>query len=67
MTKRMNLPRFLFQHKIAAYEDILAANQLLPDDLHLYECVIRDFCSVGLLFKPLFIEQMKLVKKFEMH
>ncbi|QWH77290.1 terminase large subunit [Bacillus mycoides] len=58
MTKRMNMPQSAFQHKIATYEDILATDQPLPDDLHLYECVagldyaeLRDFCSVGLLFK----------------
>lgn len=58
MTKRMNIPKQLFQHKIATYEDILATDQELPDDLHLYECIggvdyaeLRDFCSVGLLFK----------------
>ncbi|PFJ19034.1 terminase [Bacillus cereus] len=58
MTKRMNIPKQLFQHKIASYDDILATDQELPDDLHLYECIggvdyaeLRDFCSVGLLFK----------------
>ncbi|MGE6615748.1 terminase large subunit domain-containing protein [Bacillus mycoides] len=58
MTKRMNVPRSQFQHKIATYEDILATDQPLPADLHQYECVggvdyaeLRDFCSVGLLFK----------------
>ncbi|MEI4680032.1 terminase large subunit, partial [Bacillus cereus] len=58
MTKRMNIPKQLFQHKIATYEDILATDQPLPDDLHKYECIggvdyaeLRDFCSVGLLFK----------------
>ncbi|WP_372588303.1 terminase TerL endonuclease subunit [Bacillus cereus] len=58
LTKRMNIPKQLFQHKIATYEDLLATDQELPDDLHLYECIggvdyaeLRDFCSVGLLFK----------------
>lgn len=58
MTKRMNIPKQLFQHKIATYEDLLATDQPLPDDLHKYECIggvdyaeLRDFCSVGLLFK----------------
>jgi len=58
MTKRMNIPRALSQHKIATYEDILATDQPLPDNLSDYECVggvdyaeLRDFCSVGLLFK----------------
>ncbi len=57
MTKRMNLPHRDEAHEVAAWEDILATNQEIPN-LENYTAVggidfaeIRDFCAVGLLFK----------------
>lgn len=57
MTKRMNCPMEDTRTAVATYEDILATEQEFPD-LSGYECIgaidfaeIRDFCSVGALFK----------------
>lgn len=57
MTKRMNSPMEDTRKAVATYEDILATNQPFPD-LTGYEGIgavdfaqIRDFCSVGGLFK----------------
>jgi phage terminase large subunit-like protein len=57
MTKRMNSPMEDTRKAVATYEDILATNKTFPD-LSGYECIgavdfaqIRDFCSVGGLFK----------------
>ncbi|HFJ9375120.1 TPA: terminase TerL endonuclease subunit [Bacillus nitratireducens] len=58
MTKRMNLPMEDVLKEVATYEDRLATEQALPENLQGMECIgavdfaqIRDFCSVGLLFK----------------
>lgn len=58
MTKRMNIPVENAQKEVATYEDRLATNQPIPDDLNGVEAVggvdfadVRDFCSVGVLFK----------------
>lgn len=58
MTKRMNCPVEDVRKVVATYEDILATNKPLPDDLKGIEAIggvdfadVRDFCSVGLLFK----------------
>ncbi|MGG3943379.1 terminase TerL endonuclease subunit [Peribacillus psychrosaccharolyticus] len=57
MTKRMNSPMEDTRKSVATYEDILATNKPVPD-LKGFECIgavdfaqIRDFCSVGGLFK----------------
>lgn len=57
MTKRMNCPVEDTRKEIATYEDRLATDQPFPD-FEGYECIgavdfaqIRDFCSVGALFK----------------
>ncbi|QQV54206.1 terminase large subunit [Staphylococcus sp. 11-B-312] len=57
MTKRMNLPEVDLSLSIAQWEDILATNKRIPPLDH-HTCVggldfadIRDFASVGLLFK----------------
>ncbi len=57
MTKRMNSPVEDTRKEVATYEDRLATDQSFPD-FEGYECIgavdfaqIRDFCSVGLLFK----------------
>lgn len=58
MTKRMNRPIEDVRRVVATYEDILATNQPLPEDLKGITAIagvdfsdIRDFTSVGLLFK----------------
>lgn len=58
MTKRMNSPIEDVRSVVATYEDILATNQPLPKDVKGIDAVggvdfadVRDFCSVGLLFK----------------
>ena len=57
LTKRMNLPYRQEAKEVASWEEILATNQPIPD-LTGCECIgavdftsLRDFCSVGLLFK----------------
>lgn len=57
MTKRMNCPMEDTRKEVATYEDRLATNQPMPEETG-FECIgavdfaqIRDFCSVGLLFK----------------
>ncbi|TDM35200.1 terminase large subunit [Macrococcoides canis] len=57
MTKRMNLPEVDLEKVIAPWEEILATNRPIPD-LRGRPCVggldfanIRDFASVGLLFR----------------
>lgn len=56
-TKRMNLPKQDKAKAVASWEEIKATNQAIPD-LAGNECIgaidfsdLRDFCSVGLLFK----------------
>ncbi len=58
MTKRMNLPVEDTRKEVATYEERLATEQPFPDDIQGIECIgavdfaqIRDFCSVGILFK----------------
>ncbi|WP_153123268.1 terminase TerL endonuclease subunit [Peribacillus tepidiphilus] len=58
MTKRMNCPVDDVRKEVATYEERLATNQPLPENLKGIEAIgavdfaqIRDFCSVGLLFK----------------
>ncbi|WP_438285273.1 terminase TerL endonuclease subunit [Bacillus cereus] len=58
MTKRMNRPVADSRREVATYEDRLATNQPFPDNLKGMDAVggidfadVRDFCSVGLLFK----------------
>nr|WP_077914216.1 terminase TerL endonuclease subunit [Listeria fleischmannii] len=58
LTKRMNFPIELVKHQVATYEDVLATDQPLPDDLNGVTAIagvdfadVRDFCTVGLLFK----------------
>ena len=57
MTKRMNCPMEDTRKEVATYEDRLATNQPMPEQTG-FECIgavdfaqIRDFCSVGILFK----------------
>lgn len=57
MTKRMNIPHQDETRVVAAWEDILATNQKIPE-LEGESCIggldyasVRDFCGVGLLFK----------------
>ncbi|WP_010271371.1 terminase TerL endonuclease subunit [Paenibacillus senegalensis] len=57
MTKRMNLPLTDLEKSVAKWEEIAGTNQPLPD-LEGQECIgcldfaqIRDFASVGLVFK----------------
>lgn len=57
MTKRMNLPEVDLEKVIAPWEEILATNRPMPD-LSYQQCIggldfanIRDFASVGLLFR----------------
>lgn len=58
-TKRMNLPKENTFTAVAPWEKILATNQEIPyEELEGLECIgavdyasVRDFCSVGLLFK----------------
>lgn len=58
MTKRMNCPVEDTRKVVATYEDVLATNKPLPNKLKGISAVggvdfadVRDFCSVGLLFK----------------
>lgn len=58
MTKRMNRPVEDVRKVVATYEDILATNKPIPTDLKGITAIggvdfadVRDFCSVGLLFK----------------
>ncbi|GIN86968.1 terminase [Heyndrickxia sporothermodurans] len=58
MTKRMGCPQSDVRKEVATYEDRLATDQPLPTNLKGMEAIggvdfadIRDFCSVGLLFK----------------
>lgn len=58
MTKRMNLPQEDVRKEVATYADRLATDQPLPDDMQGITAIggvdfadMRDFCSVGLLFK----------------
>ncbi|WP_337970144.1 terminase TerL endonuclease subunit [Virgibacillus salexigens] len=58
MTKRMNRPQEDVRKEVATYEDRLATDQPIPDDIKGIQAVggvdfadVRDFCSVGLLFK----------------
>jgi len=58
MTKRMNRPQEDVRREVATYEDRLATNQPLPEKLQGLSAIggvdfadVRDFCSVGLLFK----------------
>lgn len=58
MTKRMNCPVEDVRKVVATYEDILATNKPLPKELKGIDAIggvdfadVRDFCSVGLLFK----------------
>ena len=54
----MNLPVEDTRKEVATYEERLATEQPFPDDIQGIECIgavdfaqIRDFCSVGILFK----------------
>ncbi|WP_188453789.1 terminase TerL endonuclease subunit [Virgibacillus oceani] len=58
MTKRMNSPQEDTRKEVATYEDRLATDKQLPEGLEGVEAIggvdfadVRDFCSVGLLFK----------------
>ncbi|UOE96067.1 terminase TerL endonuclease subunit [Alkalihalobacillus sp. LMS39] len=58
MTKRMNLPVEDARKEVATYEERLATEKPFPEELKGIEAIgavdfaqIRDFCSVGLLFK----------------
>lgn len=58
MTKRMNRPQMDVRSEVATYEDRLATDQPLPQQLKGMEAIggtdfadVRDFCSVGALFK----------------
>lgn len=58
MTKRMNVPVEDVRREVATYEDRLATNQPFPEQLQGMDAIggidfadVRDFCSVGLLFK----------------
>lgn len=58
MTKRMNRPQEDVRREVATYEDRLATDQPLPESLKGLDAIggvdfadVRDFCSVGLLFK----------------
>lgn len=58
MTKRMNRPQEDVRKEVATYEDRLATNQPIPEDIKGVQAIggvdfadVRDFCSVGLLFK----------------
>lgn len=57
LTKRMNIPFVSVAKSVATWDEILATNQVIPD-LTNESCIgsvdfsdLRDFCSVGLLFK----------------
>lgn len=58
MTKRMNSPVEDVRKVVATYEDVLETNQPMPDNVKGLSAIggvdfadVRDFCSVGLLFK----------------
>ncbi|WBX80130.1 terminase large subunit [Virgibacillus salarius] len=58
MTKRMNRPQEDVRKEVATYEDRLATEQQIPVDIKGIQAIggvdfadVRDFCSVGLLFK----------------
>jgi len=58
MTKRMNRPQVDTRKEVASYEDRLATGLPMPTDIEGVEAIggvdfadVRDFCSVGLLFK----------------
>jgi phage terminase large subunit-like protein len=58
MTKRMNSPLEDVRREVATYKDRLATDQPLPDNMQGLYAIggvdfadVRDFCSVGLLFK----------------
>lgn len=58
MTKRMNRPVEDVRKVVATYDDVLATNRPLPENLKGITAIagidfadVRDFCSVGLLFK----------------
>ncbi|PES77639.1 terminase [Bacillus cereus] len=58
MTKRMNRPQSDSRREVATYEDRLATDKPFPENLKGIDAVggidfadVRDFCSVGLLFK----------------
>ncbi|WP_373285950.1 terminase TerL endonuclease subunit [Pontibacillus salipaludis] len=58
MTKRMNRPQEDIRKEVATYEDRLATDQPMPEEYEGVDAVggvdfadVRDFCSVGLLFK----------------
>lgn len=58
MTKRMNRPIEDVRRVVATYEDILATNKPFPEEMKGITAIagvdfadVRDFCSVGLLFK----------------
>ncbi|TGB04698.1 terminase TerL endonuclease subunit [Halobacillus salinus] len=58
MTKRMNCPQEDVRKEVATYEDRLATDQSFPDEVEGFPALgaldyadIRDFCSVGIMFK----------------
>ncbi|GAF63654.1 terminase [Bacillus sp. TS-2] len=58
MTKRMNIPQADVKREVASYEDRLATDKPIPEDLKGIEAIggvdfadVRDFCSVGVFFK----------------
>lgn len=57
MTKRMNLPQEDVRKEVATYKDRLATDQEIPELTNIESvggvdyAQVRDFCSVGLLFK----------------
>lgn len=58
LTKRMNCPVDDTRKEVASYKEVLATNQPIPEDIKGIEAIggldyaqIRDFCSVGLLFR----------------
>ncbi|WP_370629689.1 terminase TerL endonuclease subunit, partial [Fictibacillus sp. 5RED26] len=58
MTKRMNFPVEDARKEVATYEERLATDQPFPEDVQGLDAIgaidfaqIRDFCSVGVLFK----------------
>ena len=57
LTKRMNIPFVSVERCVATWDEILATNQTMPN-LENESCIgsvdfsdLRDFCSVGMLFK----------------
>ncbi|WLR44472.1 terminase large subunit (plasmid) [Bacillus carboniphilus] len=58
MAKRMNLPMEDTRNEVATYQDRLATDQPIPEEIEGSEAIggvdfaqVRDFCSVGLLVK----------------